>query len=163
MAYNNNIYNTRLQIDLKHRFFSLDELYASAVARREGILNIPPASAQHNMHLLIHYLLDPIRSAWQDVIHVTSGYRCPTLNRLVGGSETSHHQLGLAADIVPRHSASKDEVRALWNCITRLASQKDLPICQLIAEDDFSHIHISLDKEFLVGAKSAPRRQYIIR
>ena len=46
-------------------------------------------------------ILDPLRAAWGGGIIVTSGYRSVALNKAVGGSPSSAHRFGLAADIVP--------------------------------------------------------------
>ena len=46
-------------------------------------------------------ILDPLRAAWGGGIIVTSGYRSAALNKAVGGSPSSAHRYGLAADIVP--------------------------------------------------------------
>jgi uncharacterized protein YcbK (DUF882 family) len=43
---------------------------------------------------LIDNVLDPLREAYGKPIIVTSGFRCEELNRLVGGSKTSHHRTG---------------------------------------------------------------------
>jgi hypothetical protein len=45
-------------------------------------------------------LLEDVRDIVGPFI-VTSGYRCPTLNKLVGGQTNSQHLRGEAADIVP--------------------------------------------------------------
>ena len=42
-----------------------------------------------------------VRAALRNnAIHVTSGYRSPRLNQMVGGSKNSMHTQGLAADIL---------------------------------------------------------------
>jgi uncharacterized protein YcbK (DUF882 family) len=43
---------------------------------------------------LVDNNLDPLREAYKKPIIVTSGFRCEELNRLVGGSKTSHHRTG---------------------------------------------------------------------
>jgi len=54
-----------------------------------------------HLRLLCTYLLEPLRQAWNSGITVTSGYRSPERNAAIGGSKTSAHILGYAADIVP--------------------------------------------------------------
>ena len=65
------------------RHFTLQELTRSDTARRLGINNTPPASAIQALHALVNDVLDPLRDAWGGPIRVTSGYRCPALNRAV--------------------------------------------------------------------------------
>ena len=48
---------------------------------------------------LVFKVLQPIRDIWGKPMTVGSGYRCPELNRMVGGVPTSQHQKGEAADI----------------------------------------------------------------
>ena len=82
------------------RFFTLDELCRSSAALRADIRNVPSEEQLKNLNRLVKDVLDPIRSAWGAPIIVTSGFRCPELNSLVGGLSNSYHQLGLAADLV---------------------------------------------------------------
>ncbi len=49
---------------------------------------------------LVKKLLQPLRNRYGKPIRVTSGYRCPELNKLVGGSPNSQHMRGEAADCV---------------------------------------------------------------
>ena len=48
---------------------------------------------------LVTKVLQPIRDIWGQPMPVGSGYRCPELNKMVGGVPTSQHQKGEAADI----------------------------------------------------------------
>ena len=82
------------------KYFTINELCASATALREGIDNRPSKCAYHLLHVLVQQLLDPIREAWGEPIVVSSGYRCKELNTLIGGVKNSHHMLGCAADII---------------------------------------------------------------
>lgn len=80
-------------------YFSIHELTRSATAQRLGIDNTPTAAVKKNLEALVKYILDPLRKEYGKPIIVTSGYRCPRLNKLVGGSATSQHVFGQAADI----------------------------------------------------------------
>lgn len=60
----------------------------------------PPEQVRTNLVLFCDELLEPVRLAIGPVA-VTSGYRCEELNRSIGGSPTSRHMDGLAADIHP--------------------------------------------------------------
>ncbi len=78
--------------------FSLKELTRSDVATRKGLTNIPNSSATINLEVLAISILQPVRDKFGSV-KVLSGYRSPEVNREVGGSKTSDHMEGSAADI----------------------------------------------------------------
>lgn len=83
------------------KYFTIKELCASATATQLGIKNEPTKAAALNLESLVLNILDPLRAAWGGGIIVTSGYRSAALNKAVGGSPSSAHRYGLAADIVP--------------------------------------------------------------
>jgi len=78
--------------------FSLDEFLFSESAVREGIDNTPSPGVVDNL-LLVAQFLEKVRKIIKRPITIGSGYRCGKLNVKVGGSPTSTHVLGLAADI----------------------------------------------------------------
>ena len=118
------------------RHFTLQELTRSATAQRLGIDNTPPASAIKALNDLVDNVLDPLRDAWGGPIRVNSGYRCPELNKAVGGTPGSQHQRGEAADITV---GSRSANRRLLALIKRL----DLPVDQCIDEKGCRWIHVS--------------------
>jgi hypothetical protein len=118
------------------KYFTIQELTRSATARRLGIDNTPPASAVKALHELVDYVLDPLREAWGGPIRVNSGYRCPELNQAVGGTPTSQHQNGEAADITV---GTRSGNRRLLALIKRL----HLPVDQCIDEKGCRWIHVS--------------------
>ena len=118
------------------KYFTIAELTRSDTARRLGIDNKPPASAVKALTVLVDEVLDPLREAWGGPIRVNSGYRCPELNKAVGGSPSSQHQRGEAADITV---GSRSANRRLLALIKRL----DLPVDQCIDEKDCRWIHVS--------------------
>lgn len=67
------------------KYFTVEELCVSAVARSRGIDNTPPPQAVAALHDLIGHLLDPLREAWGGPVAVNSGYRSPALNAAVAG------------------------------------------------------------------------------
>lgn len=85
------------------KYFSISELTRSFTAEREGIDNTPTEAARQNLVALIENVLDQARRDFGDVVIVSSGYRCPVLNTLVGGATTSQHKRGEAADLVTKH------------------------------------------------------------
>ena len=86
---------------LEMKYFTIKELCASFKAAELGIKNEPTKQALVNLESLVLNILDPLRAAWGGGIIVTSGYRSAALNKAVGGSASSAHRYGLAADIVP--------------------------------------------------------------
>ena len=81
------------------KYFSIDEMVRSATAKRLGIDNSPTEEISNNLVLFIETVLDPIREDWGGPISVSSGYRCPELNKAVGGAKNSGHQYGFCADL----------------------------------------------------------------
>lgn len=79
--------------------FSLAELTASNKAAALRIDNTPTPDALRRLQGTAE-MLERIRSTVGRPIMITSGYRCPQLNRAVGGVTSSDHTTGQAADIV---------------------------------------------------------------
>jgi uncharacterized protein YcbK (DUF882 family) len=75
---------------------------------------------------LTENILQPVRDKFGP-IRITSGYRCPEVNKLAGGSKTSNHVLGFAADIEPINTDIK-----LVDILTFIANE--LNYHELIAE-----------------------------
>ena len=75
--------------------FRLGELLRSETASKEKINEqfSPSAKIVNNLSILCTNVLDRVKDEFPDMI-ITSGYRCPTLNRLVGGVSNSQHILG---------------------------------------------------------------------
>lgn len=79
--------------------FTLSEFVRSETAAHKHIDNTPPPEVVENLRALCRHVLEPARMAFGAPIFVTSGYRCPALNKAVGGKPTSQHQYGEAADL----------------------------------------------------------------
>lgn len=91
------------------KYFTFYELVRSTTAEAKGINNTPQEKdIIDNITELIETILDPLREAWGSAIIVSSGYRCPELNKEVGGSKTSSHMLGAAADIKPANGKKNE-------------------------------------------------------
>lgn len=118
------------------KYFTIKELSNSATAVQKKIDNTPNSEVVNNLEKLVEYILDPLREKYGKPIHVNGAYRCPALNKAVGGSKTSQHMLGLAADITAG-SVAKNKI--LFNLIQEL----NLPFDQLIDEKNFRWIHVS--------------------
>ena len=93
------------------KYFTMNEFVRSETAAKYGIDNTPSEYQKNNVISLVENLLDPLREAWgvycqkhglgTPAIRVSSGIRSEKLNEAVGGSKTSAHYHGLAADLVP--------------------------------------------------------------
>lgn len=118
------------------KYFSFEEFERSASAQRLNIDNSIPEDLKVNVTALADAVLDPLREAWGKPIMVNSGYRCAELNRAVGGSPSSQHTKGMAADITTGNRADN---RRLFQLIVDMK----LPYDQLINEGGFSWIHVS--------------------
>lgn len=92
--------------------FSLSEFERSATADALGIDNSAPSAAVENLRHLCVHVLEPLRMFADSPIIVSSGYRCPELNRAVGGASRSQHMTGEAADIrIPDEATGKEWFR----------------------------------------------------
>lgn len=102
--------------------FSLAEFTTSREAARRGIDNSAPRAVLPNLARLAKALETIREQAAEGPILVNSGYRCPELNAVVGGSSQSNHMYGLAADIhCPKMSA-----RRLFDRIRKAARHETL-------------------------------------
>ena len=79
------------------RNFSLHELTKSETAIRKGIDNTPDDVIISNLTTLCNMVLQKVRDCHGSVI-ITSAYRSSELNKAIGGSTTSDHCKGCAAD-----------------------------------------------------------------
>lgn len=106
--------------------FTIDELTVSQEAARNGISNAPNEDVIENLRKLCAKVLEPLRVALGSPVVVTSGYRSPEINKMIGGNPTSQHMTGQAADIIVPGLTSHE----LFHKINEL----ELPFDQLIEE-----------------------------
>jgi hypothetical protein len=78
--------------------FDLGEFTRSESAKREGLDNTPPQEHLENLKILCEKVLEPIRLRFGP-INISSGYRGKMLNHFIGGSISSDHCVGRAADL----------------------------------------------------------------
>jgi hypothetical protein len=71
--------------------FSLAEFTRSQTATRRHIDNTPPPTSIPVIKDLCHNILEPVRLHFNRPVTISSGYRSPELNRLIGGVPTSQH------------------------------------------------------------------------
>jgi len=79
--------------------FTLAEMTKSETALRHGIDNTPGEQEMCALKVLAENVLQPIRDHFQKGVKINSAYRSPEVNQKVGGSRTSDHCRGQAADI----------------------------------------------------------------
>lgn len=121
--------------------FTLEELIASDTAKAKGIDNTPTDEVIANLSVLVVNVLEPLRQYFQVPIFVSSGYRSPKLNKAVGGSSTSHHLTGCAADIRFNRSERTYNDADIFDYVYR-----HLPYTELIAEGIPSGwVHVAYD------------------
>ena len=75
--------------------FTLTELTKTQVRNKD---NTPTATEVQNLKALVDNVLQPIRDKF-GAVTVNSGFRSVAVNKAVGGSATSDHCKGFAADI----------------------------------------------------------------
>lgn len=121
--------------------FSISELISSSTANLYKINNMPDINSLDNLLLLIVNTLQPVRNLLARPMIVTSGYRCPQLNRhpAIGGSSTSEHVKGCACDFIVVGMRVQDIVSKIRH--------SDIPFNQLIEEHgkNGSWVHISFN------------------
>ena len=143
--------------------FTLYEMTKSETALRHDMGNTPDAAAIANLQTLVEKVLQPVRNHYGMGVKVNSGYRSPEVNAKVGGSRTSDHCKGMAADIeipgVPNHELAE------W-------IQFNLAYTQLILEfytqgvPDSGWVHVSYDpaslkKQDLTAVKQSGKTVYL--
>lgn len=126
--------------------FSLEEMTKSETALRHDMDNTPGEAEINNLKTLCEKVLQPVRDHFAKGVKVNSGYRHPEVNAKVGGSKTSDHCKGQAADIeipgVPNHELAQ------W-------ISNNLEFTQVILEfytqgvPDSGWVHVSYDPENL--------------
>ena len=143
--------------------FSLKELTKSDTATRLGIDNTPNQETIDNLKMLCEKVLQPVREHFGKSVTVNSGYRSPESNAAVGGSKTSDHCKGQAADI---------EIDGVDNPDLAQWIMDNLDYTQLILEfyergkGSSGWVHVSYDpknlkKQELTAVKVAGKTQYL--
>ena len=143
--------------------FSLKELTKSDTATRLGIDNTPDEEALDNLKTLCDKVLQPVREHFGKSVTVNSAYRSPESNAAVGGSKTSDHCKGMAADI---------EIAGVANADLAQWIMANLDYTQLILEfytqgiPDSGWVHVSYDpnnlkKQEMTAVKVAGKTQYL--
>jgi zinc D-Ala-D-Ala carboxypeptidase len=125
--------------------FSVAELSKSEAATRQGLDNTPSMEVIDCLQALVDNVLQPLRDKLGPIV-VTSGYRSPAVNKAIGGSATSDHCKGQAADI---------EVLNMDNKALAEYIRDNMKFTQLILEfyrkgvPDSGWVHVSYDAKNL--------------
>lgn len=100
----------------KLKYFSVQELCVSGSYPK--LVEIPKegTTVYKNLVYLIENLLDPLREKLGKPVIVTSGWRPTKLNKAVGGSSTSNHLYGCAADIHTGNN-STDNIKIVYTLL----------------------------------------------
>ena len=135
----------------------------SEYALRHGIKNEPDQEQLNNLTQLAQKVLQPVRDAFKKGVKVNSGLRVPQLNQAVGGSPTSDHCKGQAADI---------EIPGVSNYALAKWISENLDFTQVILEfytqgvPDSGWVHVSYDaanlkKQALTAVKQDGKTVYL--
>jgi zinc D-Ala-D-Ala carboxypeptidase len=131
--------------------FTLGELIRSDSAKRNGINNMPNAEQIENLKALCEHILEPIREEFRVPIYISSAYRSKEANRFVGGSKTSQHCRGEAADIDMDGHSHNITNKDIFDFIVA-----KLPFDQVINEFNYAWVHVSYKR-------NGPQRKQILR
>ena len=143
--------------------FSLKEMTRSDAATRLGLNNTPDEKTIDNLKMLCEKVLQPVRDHFGKTVTVTSGFRSSETNQAIGGSKSSDHVRGQAADI---------EIAGVPNAELAQWIMDNLDYTQLILEfytqgiPDSGWVHVSFDpnnlkKQELTAVKVAGKTQYL--
>lgn len=143
--------------------FTLHELAKSETALRLGLSNEPGEAEIQNLTTLCEKVLQPVRDHFARGVKVNSGFRHPDVNKAVGGSTTSDHCKGFAADI---------EIPGVPNAELAQWIADNLEFRQLILEfytpgiPDSGWVHVSynpddLKKQVLTATKQNGKTVYL--
>lgn len=113
--------------------FTLQELTTT----KTGKANTPNTGEVAKLRALCSAVLEP----WREIVgplRVNSGFRSEAVNNAVGGSSTSQHRYGEAADVTPLGWSRARSWRALLDLMAA-----GLPVDQAIIYESTSHVHLS--------------------
>ena len=132
------------------KYFTISELTRSDTASIKQIDNTPNKEITEHLIELVEKLLDPLRNDWAEycdvnqlgspAISVNSGYRCNELNKAVGGSLTSAHLTGYAADI-QNVSGSREE---FYQFLLNFLKDRNFDECFIEKSSTSQWVHIAL-------------------
>lgn len=128
--------------------FTLEELTRSDYANEQGLSNTASEYVEKNLMMLCVLILEPLRIALNRPVIINSGYRSKEVNAGVGGVPSSHHLIGLAADI---HFNSETELKEMLSVLKR---NKHLDLALVERSKNAKWLHVQLPRP-----NAAPRRR----
>ena len=143
--------------------FTLSEMTKSDTALRLDMDNTPNAVQVENLKTLCEKVLQPVRDHFGKGVKVNSGFRHPQVNAAVGGSKTSDHCKGMAADIEIPGVANGD--LAQW-IVDNLAFRQVILEFYTPGVPDSGWVHVSFNpednkKQVLTAAKQRGKTVYL--
>ena len=130
-----------------NRFFKVSEFLRSDTAARLGIDNTPSDIIIANLSILANSLLLKPRMVIGKPFTISSGYRCPKLNKAVGGVTNSYHLQGKACDLL------FDEKKTMLAAAKLICEQ---PLCDLVLLENAASKHPWLHVQW----SYSPRHKY---
>jgi len=116
------------------KHFSLAELTTT----NTGLSNVPGLAARGKLEKLANEVLEPMRERF-GALQINSGFRSDVTNRAVGGSSSSSHLTGSAADLQALDGTPASTLAA-W------LYDSDLPVNQVIIYWNTGHLHVARDE-----------------
>lgn len=107
---------------------------------------ITSTEVRDSIKALVDEVLQPLRDAWDKPLAINSGYRCPVVNKAVGGVPTSQHTKGEAADVCPFGRNGHGDIETVRQ-LAQKAVELDLPFDQMILYPSFVHFSHRLKGE----------------
>jgi hypothetical protein len=146
-------------------YVSLAEVTKSDTAKRKGISNEPTPEHLENLKTICTDVFDKVREHFGVPIYISSGYRSEALNKAIGGSKNSDHNLGRALDLDQDGRGNGVTNMDVFEFI-----KDNLEVDQLIgefqrADGNFEWVHVGYRKganrkQILVAYKEGTKTKY---
>jgi hypothetical protein len=126
--------------------FDYKEFEKTDVSGMQVRNTITSTEVRDSIKALVDEVLQPLRDAWGEPLAINSGYRCPEVNKAVGGVPTSQHTKGEAADVCPFGRNGHGDIEVVRQ-LAQKAVELDLPFDQMILYPSFVHFSHRLKGE----------------
>lgn len=119
--------------------FSYVEFEKTDVPGMQVKNTITSVDVRDSIKELVDTVIQPLRDAWGKPLAINSGYRCPEVNKAVGGVPTSRHVFGEAADVCPFGRNGHGDIGTVRQ-LAITARDLGLPFDQMILYPSFLHL-----------------------